>query len=731
VIVKDVTNTTSAAISTQTTSSTTAAAPVVWGSSSQKSWADLFKDGSAIHSSTLSSQTSGGATTGPIIVSHNYNNVNLSESDSHLNSSGVISESEAQIQCIPMRNDSFARKLSKKVKELHLKHFLPYLIPSGFINRGNWCYINATLQALVGCPPFYNLMREIGDISGLFRERSSTPIIDSFAKFFNYLTPCDHLTRKQKSGANLATEDMPRGEPIEPRCIYDVLGSIKSECLKGRQEDAEEFLSSVLNGLHEEMIALLRLMADDNENKAVNGQHSTPNTLNGHIGKEPNGVHFADIDPNDSNNEDDDSNLWKEVSSRHKPMPTRSAKVISTPIFDIFGGSTLSIRTAGKDVCGNRQPFFALQLDIQSDRVKSVEDALKCLTTSESIQGYMCPKTKQAMDASAQTFLDTLPPILILHLKLFVYDMDGGCRKLMKRIEYPVDLELPRECLHYDKWEREKNLQLKRYKLLSVVYHDGSEAIKGHYVTDVYHIGSNQWLRCDDQSVKVIPTLKQTHTSSSTPIFDIFGGSTLSIRTAGKDVCGNRQPFFALQLDIQSDRVKSVEDALKCLTTSESIQGYMCPKTKQAMDASAQTFLDTLPPILILHLKLFVYDMDGGCRKLMKRIEYPVDLELPRECLHYDKWEREKNLQLKRYKLLSVVYHDGSEAIKGHYVTDVYHIGSNQWLRCDDQSVKVIPTLKVLNTDTSRTPYLLFYRRHDTLYSKHTLQANHSKTFSH
>lgn len=91
-----------------------------------------------------------------------------------------------------------------------------------------------------------------------------------------------------------------------------------------------------------------------------------------------------------------------------------------------------------------------------------MEDALKCLTTSESIQGYMCPKTKQAMDASAQTFLDTLPPILILHLKLFVYDMDGGCRKLMKRIEYPVDLDLPRECL-----DREKTTQLKRYKLLS------------------------------------------------------------------------------------------------------------------------------------------------------------------------------------------------------------------------------------------------------------------------
>ena len=80
---------------------------------------------------------------------------------------------------------------------------------------------------------------------------------------------------------------------------------------------------------------------------------------------------------------------------------------------------------------------------------------------------------------------------------------------------------------------------------------------------------------------------------------------------------------------------------------------------------------------------------------------------------------------------LAVVYHDGAEAIKGHYVSDVYHIGSNQWLRCDDGSIKVIPIQKVLNTETSRTPYLLFYRRYDTLYSKHSITSNHSKTFSH
>ena len=84
----------------------------------------------------------------------------------------------------------------------------------------------------------------------------------------------------------------------------------------------------------------------------------------------------------------------------------------------------------------------------------------------ESIHGYQCPKTKQTIDASYQTFLDQLPPILILHLKLFIYDKDGGSKKLVKKIDYPIDLELPRECLHMDRGS-DKNKYSKSYKLLS------------------------------------------------------------------------------------------------------------------------------------------------------------------------------------------------------------------------------------------------------------------------
>jgi len=65
--------------------------------------------------------------------------------------------------------------------------------------------------------------------------------------------------------------------------------------------------------------------------------------------------------------------------------------------------------------------------------------------------------------------------------------------------------------------------------------------------------------------------------------------------------------------------------------------------------------------------------------------------------------------------LFAVVYHDGKEASKGHYITDVFHTGYNCWLRYDDSSVKPIGEKQVLQTHTPRVPYLLYYRRFDTL----------------
>lgn len=38
--------------------------------------------------------------------------------------------------------------------------------------------------------------------------------------------------------------------------------------------------------------------------------------------------------------------------------------------------------------------------------------------------------------------LEELPPVLVLHMKRFVFEKTGGCQKLVKNVDYPVDLEI-------------------------------------------------------------------------------------------------------------------------------------------------------------------------------------------------------------------------------------------------------------------------------------------------
>lgn len=53
-----------------------------------------------------------------------------------------------------------------------------------------------------------------------------------------------------------------------------------------------------------------------------------------------------------------------------------------------------------------------------------------------------CPVSQ--VEISRRVTLEKLPPVLVLHLKRFVYEKTGGCQKLAKNIEYPVDLEISR-----------------------------------------------------------------------------------------------------------------------------------------------------------------------------------------------------------------------------------------------------------------------------------------------
>lgn len=77
--------------------------------------------------------------------------------------------------------------------------------------------------------------------------------------------------------------------------------------------------------------------------------------------------------------------------------------------------------------------------------------------------------------------------------------------------------------------------------------------------------------------------------------------------------------------------------------------------------------------------------------------------------------------------MFAVVYHNGPEASKGHYVTDIYHTGLATWIRCDDSILKIMSESMVLAHSASSLPYILFYRRGDTMQGLSLSHANSAK----
>ena len=144
--------------------------------------------------------------------------------------------------------------------------------------------------------------------------------------------PTDYK-RQMKNVGNSYLEELLNTDPFEPTFIYDTLkhcGMIKNDAQRGHQEDAEEFLSSVLNGLNEEMIHLSKLLEETND------KISSVDKTNGFgLSNKSTSFDFElddqlglchDVDDDDGV-QDSSNDIWHEVgTTKHRSLPTRSVR---------------------------------------------------------------------------------------------------------------------------------------------------------------------------------------------------------------------------------------------------------------------------------------------------------------------------------------------------------------------------------------------------------------------
>lgn len=199
---------------------------------------------------------------------------------------------------------------------------------------------------------------------------------------------------------------------------------------------------------------------------------------------------------------------WLEVGPKQRAAVTRSSGTIATesPITKIFGGKLRSeLRVPGMKNSVTLEPYQPLQLDIGAPHVSNIIDALKGLTRPETLHGDFNSPRGPGSTATKQVTIETLPLVLILHLKRFQYDNAGGTQKIWKKVGYPLDLEIPKEV--FPQHKRGGLLAhggLPKYRLIGVVYHHGKNASGGHYTVDVRRQEGREWIRLDDTVIRRI-----------------------------------------------------------------------------------------------------------------------------------------------------------------------------------------------------------------------------------
>ena len=250
---------------------------------------------------------------------------------------------------------------------------------------------------------------------------------------------------------------------------------------RGHQQDAEEFFGFLLEGLHDECVGVMQ--GQSNELPVEDGVTS-PSTV---------------TSPNSADG-------WLEVGPKQKASVTRTSGHQDTPspITKIFGGHFRSeLRVPGLKDSVTLEPYKPLPLDIGAPNVNNIVDALKGLTRTEALNGDFGGRGNTA---KKQVFIDSLPPVLILHLKRFQYENSlTGTQKIWKKVGYPLELEIPKEVFPPAK---RSGFALKgglpKYRLISVVYHHGKSAAGGHYTVDVLRQDSREWVRMDDTYIRRI-----------------------------------------------------------------------------------------------------------------------------------------------------------------------------------------------------------------------------------
>ncbi|ODV77473.1 cysteine proteinase [Suhomyces tanzawaensis NRRL Y-17324] len=375
---------------------------------------------------------------------------------------------------------------------------------TGLVNLGNSCYMNCIIQCLGATPQLTKFFFPTVSAAML-----SNQAIQSYRQHIN-------VNNKLGSKGILTTNFVTllvnmfnnNGKSFSPNNFKKVMGSLSpgGQFASFDQQDCNEFLNFLLDGLHEDLNQIV--IQNPEEKKAI-------------------------------------LELTPEQEKTRELLPIRLASTIEwerylklnfSIIVDYFQGQYLSqLRCLECELTSTSyNAFSSLSLPIP-EKLGSLhsqvllDDCLKEFTTTELLDDnnkWHCPRCKKFTKLTKKISITRLPQVLIVHFKRFKITPQGYFNKLDKFVVYPVQetLDLTKYWpgvgtilnKNSDVMSVEKEEQILsslpvrnqvppfRYKLYGVANHFGN-LTTGHYTSYVYKENDNKktrgWCYFDDSKV--------------------------------------------------------------------------------------------------------------------------------------------------------------------------------------------------------------------------------------
>jgi len=365
----------------------------------------------------------------------------------------------------------------------------------GLRNLGNTCFLNSSLQCLSATIPLtdyflgYNYRSEINEDNFLGTQGK---LVTAYAELMKIMW-------------------LGKSSSIQPVSFKSQLEQFAPQFIGTEQHDAQELLSFLLDGIHEDLNRI------------------------------PLKPYIEDIDSDGTNDEQDAIEAWKNYLRRDKSL-----------IVDIFQGQLRS--TCQCLTCGHKnirfEPFMYLSLPI-SDSCRSLKDCLDLYLQQELLQGenrWYCEKCKKHRDATKKTDLWILPAILIVHLKRFKvneYGQRGSKRDVA--IDYPIQ-----------KWDlsgvvKSRGSEYPLYDLYAVSNHVGGLS-GGHYTAFSLNRFDDQWYEYNDSTSRRVKldTLRRNQSSAYLLFYNRSEMEQLSSSSNGSGLDSNSNSRARLLIRRQS-----------------------------------------------------------------------------------------------------------------------------------------------------------------------------------